>query len=183
MTDPLQSAVTFSGMHTNHPQGGREMSSAKSFVIRRARVLAVAVSCAGLGAGASVIANAGAASSSPTRAAHSGHPAAAARLGALRRAMYGGAVQGNVVVDTKSGWKTVSFERGFIDSVSGNSLTLREATRKATYETVTLTIPDSAVVRSQGQRVSLSQLTAGEHVLVLRGPARTFVIARSPATR
>src|SRR5579871_3339670 len=125
------------------------MSNAKSFLARHARVLAVAVSCAGLGAGAGVIANAGAASS-PT-APSAAHAARAPRAAlAVRRWLYGGAVQGDVVVDTKSGFKTVSFERGFLDAVSGRTLTLREATRRASYKTVTLTIPDGALVRDRG---------------------------------
>ena len=155
------------------------MANAKVFLSRHARVLAVAVSCAGLGAGAGVIANAGAASSTPSATgAALGAPAAHGRL-AVRRWLYGGAVQGDVVVDTKSGFKTVSFERGFLDSVNGNTIVLREATRKATYKTVTLTIPGGALVRNQGHAATLSALTAGEHVLVLQGPERTYVIARA----
>jgi hypothetical protein len=158
------------------------MSSVKSFLRRRLGLLAVAVSCVALGAGASVIATAGATSSSSASTAGSAaaHPRAA-RLLARWRA-YGGAVQGELVVNTKTGWKTVSFERGFVQSVSGNTLTLREATRKATYRTVTLTIPAGSRVRNQGRPSSLAQLTSGEHVLVLQAPAQTFVIARAAAS-
>jgi hypothetical protein len=153
------------------------MANAKSFLSRHARLLAVAVSCAGLGAGAGVIANAGAATSAASSTAH-GASAPLVRL-AARRWLYGGAVQGDLVVNTKSGFKTVSFERGFLDSVSGDTLTLREATRKATYKTVTVTVPEGALVRDRGHAATLSQLTPGEHVLVLQGPERTYVIARA----
>jgi hypothetical protein len=90
------------------------------------------------------------------------------------------AVHGDVVVYTKQGFKTITFDRGFVQSVSGNMLTLREGTKKATYKTVTLTIPSNARVRNNGQRSTLSALTAGEHVGVVQGLPRTLVIARAP---
>ena len=79
---------------------------------------------------------------------------------------------------TRKGFVTVSFDRGFVESVKGAALTLREGTKKATYKTVTLTIPSGAQVRNNGRRSSLSALTPGEHVGVLQGPVRTLVVAR-----
>jgi hypothetical protein len=141
-----------------------------SFVKRHVRVLTVAVGCLGLGAGASAIASAGA-STTPSTATHAGHRGARAEL---RRA-----VHGDVVVYTKQGFKTITFDRGFVQSVHGDVLTLREGTKNATYKTVTLTIPSTARVRNNGQRSTLSTLTSGEHVGVIQGVARTIVIARS----
>lgn len=143
-----------------------------SFVKRHARLLAVAVGCLGLGAGASAIASAGA--SPPAKPAKA---TAAAHRGA--RAMLRRAVHGDLVVNTPQGFKTVTFDRGFVQSVSADTLTLREGTKNATYKTVTLTIPSSARVRNDGQPSSLSSLRAGEHVGVLAGPVRTVVVARS----
>lgn len=153
-----------------------------SFLRTHARLLAVAVSCLALGAGASVVAGAGAATTSsaatPAAKAAAAHPRA--RLAALRAAARG-AVQVEAVVHTKAGFRTVTLDRGYVESVSGGTLTMREATRTATYRTVTITVPSTARVRNQGQRATLSQLTAGEHVLVVQGPKRTWVIARPAA--
>ncbi len=154
-----------------------------SFLRSHARLLAVAVSCLALGAGAGVISSAGAATSTSTSHSRSAKAAKAhprARLAALRRAVRG-AVHADVVVHTKSGFKTLTVDRGFVDSVSGNTLTLREATRTATYRTVSITVPSGARVRNRGQAATLSQLSPGEHVLVLQGLPRTWVIARAAA--
>jgi hypothetical protein len=147
-----------------------------SFVKRHARLLAVAVGCLGVGAGASAIASAGASTPS-AKSATAKSASVAGRRGAaavLRRA-----VHGDLVVHTRQGFTTVTFDRGFVQSVSGDTLTLREGTRKATYKTITLTIPSSARVRNDGQRSSLSSLRTGEHVGVFSGPIRTLVVARS----
>jgi hypothetical protein len=87
---------------------------------------------------------------------------------------------GDVVVRTKAGFFTVTFDRGKVDSVSGRQLTITEGTKKASYKTVTLTIPTGATVRDDRHTASLSDLKAGQRVLVLKAPKRTFVIARTP---
>lgn len=148
-----------------------------SHLIRHARLLAVAVSCLALGAGAGVISSAGAAGPSSAASAPASAQAGTHARGAWR-ALARRSVHAELVVATKSGFKTVTVDRGFLDSVSGHTLTLREGTRKATYKTVTLTVPDSARVRNRGQKASLSSLRAGEHVLVVQGPMRAFVLAR-----
>ena len=150
---------------------------------KHSRLLVVAVVCVALGgasASASAIATAGAASNSPTKAAAKGH-AKRKRRGGLRR-FAARAVDGSVVIRTKAGFKTVTFERGKVDSVSGQQLTITEGTPKATYKTVTLTIPVNAVVRDDRQKTSLSAVKAGQRVLVLTAPKRTLVIARTPKT-
>jgi hypothetical protein len=146
-----------------------------SFVNRHARVLAVAVSCLGVGAGASAIASAGAS----TTSTHSATPAAnvAAHKGwqrELRRA-----VHGEFVIHTKKGFETVTFDRGVVESVSGDVLTLREGTKTATYKTVTLTIPANARVRNNRQRATLATLKPGERAQIIQGPAHTLVVARA----
>lgn len=146
-----------------------------SFLKRHVAVVGVAVSCLGVGAAASAIATAGAASPSPS-------PSSAHVLRHRRWARIPG-VHAELVVHTRSGFQTITADRGFVDSVSGETLTLREGTRTATYKTVTLTIPAGARVRNNGKRAPLSSVSAGEHVLVVRGPARTWVIARTPAGR
>jgi hypothetical protein len=148
------------------------------FLRTHARLVGVGVACAGLGAGVSAIATAGATSGRASASHHAAtrffHGGGGVRLGR--------AVHGQLVVSTAQGFKTVTFDRGFVQSVSGSSLTMREGTARATYKTVTLTIPAGARVRNNGRAATLATLTPGERVAVVKGPGRTRVIARSAKT-
>jgi hypothetical protein len=139
-----------------------------SFIRKHSRLTIVAVACALVGAGASAIATAGAVSSSPTNAHHArGHRPLLAR-----------SVHGQAVVATRTGFVTITFDRGFVQSVSGQQLTIREGTRTRTYKTVTLSVPTNARVRDDGSPGSLSDVKSGQRVAVVQGPNRTWVIAR-----
>lgn len=146
---------------------------------RHYKLVALAAACVALGAAVSAIASAGAATpasgTTSTASSAAKHPR---RLG-LGRRLLAGSVQGGLVVHAKSGWTTVTFERGVVDSVSGNNLTLTERTKKAVYKAVTVTIPSNAIVRVNRQKATLSQLKSGQKVLVFNGPKRTYVTARS----
>jgi hypothetical protein len=151
-----------------------------SSIRRHSRLLLVAVCCVAVGAAVSAIASAGAATSTK----HSAHPAARhARLRArgVHRLLH--AVQGSAVVRTADGFANVTFERGEVDSVSGQQLTITEGTPKASYKTVTVTVPANAVVRDNRRQASLADVKAGQRVLVVTGPKRTYVIARTPKSR
>jgi hypothetical protein len=147
-----------------------------SSIRKHSRLLLVAVCCVALGAGVSAIASAGAATggsakvSAATKRAHAG---------GLKR-FAARAVSGDVVVPTKAGFASVSFERGTVQSVGGQQLTITEGTAKASYKTVTLTIPATARVRDDRRPATLSDVKAGQRVLVLTAPKQTFVIARTP---
>lgn len=145
---------------------------------RNARLLPAAICCVGLGAGVSAIASAGAATTS------SGHAAGIHKHVGFRglRGVTARAVHGDVVVHTTTGFATVTFDRGTVDSVNGRQLTIAEGTAKAPYKTVTLTIPAGARVRDDRKKATLSDVRPGQRVLVLAGPAHTFVIARTPRT-
>jgi len=142
------------------------------------KLLTVGVACAAAGAGAGAIASAGAAGTSTTSTTSTSTAHAAKARGLIARR----AIQGDVVVATKTGFATVAFNRGFVQSVSGQQLTIREGTKKATYKTVTLTIPANAKIRDNGHTASLSQLTSGQRVGVVQGPKVTRVIARNAAS-
>jgi hypothetical protein len=144
-----------------------------TFPRKHMKLVTIGAACAAVGAGASAIATAGAAGTTTATKASPSHPVA-------RRALERRAVQGDLVVATKSGFATVTFSRGFVQAVSGRQLTIKEGSRQATYKTVTLTIPADAIVRDNGQTASLSQLTQGQRVGVLQGPKRTLVVARTP---
>ncbi len=147
-----------------------------SSIRRHSRLLVVAVCCVAVGAGVSAIASAGAATSNASSKSSAQH--AKAHRGGLRRLTR--AVQGSAVVSTKDGFANVNFVRGKVDSVSGQQLTITEGTRKASYKTVTVTVPANAVIRDNREKASLSDVKAGQRVLVLTAPKRTFVIARTP---
>ncbi len=144
------------------------------------KLVALAASCVALGAAVSAIASAGAATpaSSTASTASSAATKHHARLGLARRA-FGGAVQGSLVVHTKSGFATVTFERGVVKAVSGAQLTITERTKKAVYKDVTVTIPSNARIRVNRQKATIGQLKSGQHVMVVSAPKRTVVVARS----
>jgi hypothetical protein len=101
------------------------------------------------------------------------------RSGPVRRLR--GAVHAELVVPTKNGkFVNVTIDRGFIEKLDGNSLTLREGTKHATYKTVTLDIPSDAVVRIKRKPGKLSDIKTGQHAMVVHGPQRTLVIVRDP---
>jgi hypothetical protein len=150
-----------------------------SFVRKHSRLLLIAVSCATLGAAASAIAAAGAATSSPSNPAKARPHARDRRAGGLRRVALR-SVHGDLVVKTKTGFGTVTFDRGKVDSVSGQQLTMTDATRNASYKTITLTIPSGAVIRDDRKPAALSDLKAGQRVIVVQAPKRTFVVAHTP---
>jgi hypothetical protein len=142
---------------------------------------AVGISCAALGVGASAIASAGAATSQSSAGSSAG--AAKHKQGRLAgRRLLARAVHGDVVVPTKSGFATVTFDRGLVQSVNGQQLMLTEGTKKATYKTVTLTIPATAHVRDNGSKATLADLKSGQRAIVVQGPKRTLVVARDKRT-
>jgi GTPase involved in cell partitioning and DNA repair len=147
-----------------------------SSIRKHSRLLLVAVCCVALGAGVSAIASAGAATGGAGKVS-----AATKRTRAVGlKRLAARAVSGDVVVHTKAGFTTVSFQRGKVDSVSGQQLTITEGTAQASYKTVTVTIPANARVRDDRQKATLSDVKAGQRVLVLNGRQQTVVIARTP---
>lgn len=143
-----------------------------AIVRKHLKLIIVAASCAVIGAGASAIASAGAASGSSQAPNAKTHKFLGGR-GKLWRA-----VHGDFVIATKTGFATVTLDSGYVQSLTGQQLTLREGTKTATYKTVTLTIPADARVRDSGQKATLADVKPGQHVLVLQWPKRTKVIAR-----
>jgi hypothetical protein len=119
-----------------------------------------------------------------------GHPAAAkvvrwlCRHPTLRLRLLGGE-HGEFTFNTKTGPRTIAFERGVIQSVSSGGVVVQ-----AKDGTTWTWVPqDNTVIREHGQRASTSSLADGEHVFAA-GPvvsggydARLIVIAAnaSPA--
>ncbi len=95
-----------------------------------------------------------------------------AGLRALRRA-----VHAELTVPTRTGFATVTLDRGFVTAVAGRRLTLSESTRRRAGRTVTLTIPAGAGVLDNRRPAGLGDLRAGQRVTIVRRPARTVVRA------
>ncbi len=152
-----------------------------TYLRKHLKLVTVAAACAAIGAAGSAIATAGAASGGSTTSSSTTAKPARVR-GAGVRALERRAVHANAVVATKSGFATVTVDRGFVQSVNGQQLTIREGTKTATYKTVTLTIPSNALVRDNRRASALSALTDGQRVAVVQAPQRTWVVARTPRT-
>jgi hypothetical protein len=143
--------------------------------IRKHAPLALVAAGLAAGAGASVVATAGASGSKTSHARN--HHALRAPAG---RRLARRAVEGSFVVKTpRHGFVRVRFWRGRVDGVSGQQLTLTEGTRTASYKQVTLSIPATARVRDNGHQSALSDLSAGQRVVVIKALGRTRVRART----
>ena len=140
------------------------------------KIGAVGGACAAIGAGAGILGTSAAATnnSQPSSHAKTHH---ARRL----RPLLDRAVHADAVVAVKGGqFVTVTLDRGTVQSVSGQQLTITEGTKKHAYKTVTLTIPANAKVRDNKQTAQLSDVKAGQRVLVVQGPKNTRVVAHTP---
>ena len=149
-----------------------------SIISRHPRTAVVGAACALAAGGIGVAANAGAS----TTQGHSAQHHRAARVGRLVR-LERRAVHAQLTVPTKAGFKTVTIDRGTVDSVSGNTLTMTEGRRQSDGKQVTLTIPAAANVRNDRHVASLSALTAGERMLVVSLPNHTAVRAHQTKSR
>lgn len=148
-----------------------------SFLRRHLKIIAVATSCVALGAGVSAIASAGAATTTAKpKTANSAKARGRAAKSVLNRT-----VHGSLLLATKKGFVTITFDRGTVQSVQGQQLSLVEGS-KVTHKTVTITIPSNAIVRDNGKRSTLAALKAGQRVQVVQGLKRTRVVARTPRT-
>ena len=148
----------------------------KSLLIK---VASVGGACAAIGAGAGILGTSAAAT-------NNGTPNATTPKHHLRRArpLLDRAVHADAVIAVKGGqFVQVTLDRGTVQSVSGQQLTIAEGTVKHTYKTVTLTIPSGAIVRDNKQSAQLSDLKAGQRVLVVQGPKHTRVIAHTPRAK
>jgi hypothetical protein len=84
----------------------------------------------------------------------------ARRLGRLARLRALGGMYGQATFETKTGARTVAFERGTIASVSGDDVVIRA--HNGVTEAWTLT--SKSVVREGGKRTTASALSSGELV-------------------
>jgi hypothetical protein len=144
-----------------------------SFITKHMRIVLVGLSAMAIGASASAIASAGATGTHAAHGTRAGHRAYGLHRLARR------AVHGSVVVKTTTGFQTITFNRGKVDSVSGSQLTMTDGTRRASYQTVTLTVPSTARIRDNRHPTTLAALKPGQRVIVIQAPKQTLVIAHT----
>lgn len=91
----------------------------------------------------------------------------------------GGPVHSELVIPNKqeSGFETITTDRGSFQSLSGDQLTITEGTKKATYKTLTLTVPAGATVYRNDEKAQLSDIQSGDEVMVTQTPGETTVTA------
>ncbi|MBV9206720.1 MAG: hypothetical protein JO037_15320 [Actinobacteria bacterium] len=117
-------------------------------------------------------------------AAGSGPTATPARVrGALRRLRLLGSIHGDVTFSDKTGFHTLSFERGTIESVTGSTVVIKAADGT----TWTWQIVSDTVVRKNAAKTTTSALSAGETVFAggpLAGAARDarLIVIRTAAS-
>jgi hypothetical protein len=125
----------------------------------------------GIGIGVALTGGASAATGSTAAApsharhacAHAGTRHAAARCARrLHRLRLLGGIHGQVTFKAKTGFRTIAFERGSVQSVSGSTLTVRAADGT----TWTWHLLKGSVIREKGGKVGAGKLSAGEQVLV-----------------
>lgn len=143
---------------------------------------AILLSGAAIGGTVGYAASASGASTSHTRGAHAAKAAHAGGGGATAKRLRRAVSITAVVPAAHGSFTTVSVERGTLASVSGQTLSLREGTRRSTYKTVAVTLSAKTVVRLAGKPSSLSALTAGDRLTVVQGPRRSTVLAHPPRT-
>ena len=116
------------------------------------------------------------ATATTTAAAHptGKHPCAAkaTRQAAMRcrrvpaaQRLLGHTLHAQLTIKTKTGYSTVAFERGTIESVSGSTLTVKAADGT----TWTWHLLKGSVLRENGGKLAVSKLAAGEKILAV-GP-------------
>jgi hypothetical protein len=116
-----------------------------------------------------------------------GHPFAAREVlrlcrHPLERLRLLGGMHGEFTFDTKTGPRTIAFERGVIESVSGSNVVV--AAKDGT--TWTWILESNTVIRQNGQKSSTSGLSNGEHVFaagpVVSGGYDARLIAVAPSS-
>ena len=101
---------------------------------------------------------------------------------ALRRLRLLGGMHGEFTFETKTGPRTIAFERGVIESVSGSNVVV-QAKDGTTW---TWVLESSTVIRQGGQKSATSALSDGEHVFaggsVISGGYDAKLIVVKPAS-
>ena len=160
------------------------------------QVIAVGATCAVAGAGAGIAGSMAAPKSKQSSSAQGTTGATGSKGmrgkrgrgfhppgGHLRRG--GFPIHSEMVVPKRSGsgFTTVTTDAGKLKSVDGNTLTVTEGTDTEVYKTVDIDVGGSAKVHRNGKTAKVSDLKAGDFVLVAKDDSGYRVHAVDAATR
>lgn len=99
--------------------------------------------------------------------------------GSWGKGLGGGVVHSEAVIAKKDGtFAKVVTDRGFVKAVSGDQLTVSQATKKAAYGEATIAVPaGSKVVVNGNKAATLANLVAGQKVAVTQLAGKVVVLA------
>ena len=146
---------------------------------------AVVGACALVGAAGGIVGSAAAPGSDSEADSKSGSKAERHRhRHGFRLGLGGPPVHSEAVVPNSDGdgFETVTTDRGKVRAVSGSTLSVTTGTDETDYRDVSIEVGENAVVHRNGRKAERSALKAGDHVHVLQGPNRTYVMAQDAAT-
>lgn len=151
----------------------------KKSLLTRAGVVAGA--CALVGAGAGIAGSAASPTPSHTKAnsAQSTRWARGTDGGFGHHRVGGPPVHAQLVVlnRARTSFITVTADNGTVKTVSGNDVTITEASGSVTYKDATITLPDNATVYRNDAAAKVGDLKAGDHVRIAQSSDGTFVFA------
>ena len=160
-----------------------------------AGMLAVATTCALVGA-ASGIATSGAATTAKTTAAAKAKAAAAAKAKAAAVAAgaawpdhggrHGGFAVHSVSVqlnEAGTAFVTVTRDEGTVKAISGNEITVHEGTATVTYQDAAITVPDGATITRNDATAALADIKVGDRISISTSSDGTYVRADDPTFR
>jgi hypothetical protein len=105
--------------------------------------------------------------------------------GGPRIAFRGPGIHSEMVVPNQdgTGFDTVIMDSGRVESVEGNTITVKQGTDKATWKTQAIDVGAEAKVVRNHDDAKVSDIKAGDHVHIVRGPRGNSVHAVDEATR
>jgi hypothetical protein len=144
-------------------------------------VLAVATTCALVGA-AGGIASSGAASKASSSSTSSTSKKDGGGPGGPGGPGGGFAVHSESVQLNKAGtaFITVTRDQGTVTAISGSDITLKEGTKTVTYKSVTVTVADGATVTRNDETAALTDIKVGDNVSISQSSDGSQVRAYDP---
>jgi hypothetical protein len=156
----------------------------------RIGMIAVATTCALVGAAGGIATSGAATATTATPAAKAKAKAAKAAATAANRPAFGGRRDGFAVHSVSqqlneagTAFIEVTRDEGTVTAVSGSTITLHEGTASVAYKDVAVTVPDGATVTRNDATAALADIKVGDRVEVSSSSEATVVRAFDPALR
>jgi hypothetical protein len=153
-------------------------------------MIAVATTCALVGAAGGIATSGAATATTATPAAKAKAKAAKSAATAANRPAFGGPGHGFSVHSVSqqlnlagTAFIEVTRDEGTVTAVSGSTITLHEGTATVAYKDVTVTVPDGATVTRNDATATLADIKAGDRVEISSSSEATVVRAFDAAFR